>query len=98
MDTGGECPILPSSGPRLDGLDCEDPAPIETRDLGAAAYRARLVEEGTDHSTARKDERPQRLEILLAVVHSSLESAHVVGTDRKHPVVVCSRWRRELAP
>src|SRR4029453_13717103 len=56
--------------PGRDGLDAREREPPP---LGAAAHRARLMEEAAHAAAAGEDEGLERLEILLAAVHELLE-------------------------
>src|SRR5262249_21980232 len=65
--------------------------------LGAPADRTRDVEERAHRPAARKDERLERREVLLATVERLLERLHLGGTDAEHPRLECVGRGRELA-
>src|SRR5690348_14595355 len=66
--------------------------------LGAPADRTGDVEKRAHRPAARKDERLERCQVLLAAVERLLEGLHLGGADPEHPRLECVGRGRELAP
>src|SRR5438445_790032 len=80
--------------PLADGLD-----PREGQELafGAAAHRARLMEEPMDPSASRQDERFERRQIFLTAIHEAFELLHLAFAHSEHALVDGVGRRRQLA-
>src|SRR5206468_2163587 len=65
--------------------------------FGAAAHRARLMEEPMDPSASRQDERFERRQIFLTASHEAFELLHLAFAHSEHALVDGVGRRRQLA-